>query len=144
MRIFYAALALPPVCMVAHAELPDTEEVAALWALNVAEVQQAIREYDLMYFSVQDVDGTELKRVVPDAAMCAEVAQMLVPLQVAQKFTDDEEYPRVVLVMISVDGKKTELILTDIHASGEDAYNCTLPAAEYGRLQWLLMEMTEE
>lgn len=144
MKRFSASLVMPIACMVAHAELLDLQEEVAQWTALVAEVQQAIREYDYMYYIVLDDDGRELKRVMMDDALSQEVAQLLVPLQVASKFTDDEEYPQVVLVMISMEGKETKLVLTHIHAHGEDAYNCSLPDGEFGHLAWWLMEITED
>jgi len=47
--------------MVAHAELNDIHEVAAQWAAEVAELQQAIREYDCMYYIVYDEEFGHLQ-----------------------------------------------------------------------------------
>lgn len=48
-------------CMVAHAELNDIHEEAAQWAAEVAELQQAIREYDCMYYIVYDEEFGHLQ-----------------------------------------------------------------------------------
>lgn len=144
LRFFLWGAGLLLSSAVVYAEQQEVEAVQVASAARVAAVQQAIREYDAMFCVLYDAAGAEADRIVLDHSQAEEMAQLLVPLKAAESFTDEKVYPVVVLHILHVDGKQTSLCLTHISPEEESALPYTLPSAEFGRLQWLLLELTEE
>ena len=126
-------LALPAV-----AELQDYDECVMLATEKVAEVQHAIRHYDVMMLEVYTDTGEVSARILLPHDAAEEMAQILVPLKVAENFTDDLEWPPVVLRILTIDGKTVTLDLHEISVLEEAPTNYALPLVEYDRLQGIV------
>ena len=126
-------LALPAV-----AELADYEECVLQATQEVAAVQHAIRHYDVMMLEVYDEAGEVSARILLPHDAAEEMAQILVSLQVAEEFTDDLEWPPLVLRILTCEGEVVTLDLREISVQEEDPYNYALPLVEYDRLQGIV------
>ena len=128
-------LALP-----AMAELADYDECVLQATEEVEAVQHAIRHYDVMMLDVYDDAGEVSARILLPHAAAEEMAQILVSLQVAENFTDDVEWPPVVLRILTYEGEVVTLDLHEISVQEESPTNYTLPLVEYDRLQGIVDE----
>lgn len=123
------------------AELAELEQVLAYCNEEVTKVQFALRHYEAMFLLYQDDPEGPMRSYLLTDEQAAELAQALVPLRVAERFTDDEPFPCYLLRFVCIDGEVIEFELDSVEPEGDDAFNYCLPLVEYCRMQGVVEEV---